>query len=100
MFWCSLKTLCTSVSCLKFVCCPYLCFCSQPLSSSVTSVSVCALSLPQMQRLSVRTQKPLGPFDPFLIKVVVKVSSLGFPTGHRTKVDQQTKPKGMWFAQD
>lgn len=76
--WCSLKTLCTSMSCLEY--CPLSnpMFCSKPMSSSVTNILLHALSLPPVQRLSVRSC-PLGPFEWFLIRAVIKVNSLVAP---------------------
>lgn len=83
--WCSIKTLCTSMSCLEYCLLSNPMFCSKPMSSSVTNILVHALSLPPMQRLNVRS-RPLGPFEQFLIRAVIKVNSLVSPL--------VTKPSG------
>lgn len=94
--WCSLKTLCTSMSCLEY--CPLSnpMFCSKPMSSSVANILVHVLSLPPVQRLSVRSH-PLGPFEQFLLMAVIKVNRW-FPHWSQNQVDQQRESIGMLFA--
>ncbi|KAF7480953.1 Hypothetical predicted protein [Marmota monax] len=71
--WCSLKTLCTSMSCLEYCLLSNSMFCSKLMSSSMTNILVHALPLPPVQRLSVRS-RPLGHFEQFLIRAVIKLN--------------------------
>lgn len=84
--WCSLKTLCTSMSCLEY--CPLSnpMFCSKPMSSSVANILVHVLSLPPVQRLSVRSH-PLGPFEQL-------VPAYGCDQGEQMVPPLVTKPGG------